>query len=244
MTQRASCRPLTATTLVNVTMVKEVSAGMTGILNMPIQFTIQNGDQCALTFRQNYQGSILENVLHFQAHIVGADITTGREELINLITEGAISAGSIGQLIRAVQSEDLVWFEVSAQMVFPTRYPYILNTINILGEQALPGVPSNVDAVLVKRSSTVGRGRSGTLHIGGFPLDDLDGALITETLRTAVAAIGTEMANDINMVSSGAFWRPIVGVKKTMADPESVLAATVAKKEVRVMVKRTAFRGI
>lgn len=244
MAMTAGRRPAAVTTVVFLTMVTFLSAGTTGDLSVPNIFTINNGDQVELKAWQQYQGSVLINVLHFEAHVVGSPITTGADEVRELLKKVFWDVGSFGQLVRECQVEDLVWTHATGQMIFPARLPYLQPADTAPGALAEPGAPSNVDAVIKKRSSTVGRGRTGAVHIGGIPLSGLDGAFLTVPYQADITTAAGAMVNDINMVTSGAFWRPVVGPKKSMMDPENWLISATADREARVMVRRTAFRGI
>jgi hypothetical protein len=211
---------------------------------MPVTFPLSNADIAQVTIIQDYQGSVIMNVLHYMA-ATDSQVADGPGEITNLLTKVNTQVGSIGEQMRDNQVDVLTHVRALGQVVYPTRRPYMNLNLAINGDIALAGMPSNSAAVITKRGLHAGRGRTGSFHLCGFPIGSVTDASLTAGMQLALNGIGQLLEATLTGVAAGLSWKPVVAPPRAGdGGIANELVGTFSQPEVRVMRRRTLFRGI
>lgn len=206
-------------------------------------YTITEGDICQVTMFAEYQGSQIENVMHYRAKGTGS-VATGNNEILALCDkwQTIVNAGA-GQQWKPLVVPQYTFNYVQAQIIYPTRRYYNTQTIGIVGTATAPGVPSNCAAVVSFQSHLPGRGRSGSKHFTGFPQANITGAQITSGFQTQLINLADRMIQDQPFDTAGWTWEAILWSTRTLSDTAYIVNKLVHS-SVRVMRRRTLYVGI
>jgi hypothetical protein len=211
---------------------------------MALEFTLDNTAVCQVNLFQEYQGSVLINTLHYVA-ATQAQIADGPLEVTNLLQSIQGAAPSVRAALLAAQVQTLQHTHATGQLVYPSpRKPYIVAVNVAQGADLGEAMPSNVAAVLTKRGSIAGRGRAGSLHIGGVPRDAVNAASLTLPYRTTLQTLAVELGNAVLGVDPGLTWFPIVAPSNQVLAVHNELIDVLVQPNVRVMRRRTLHYGI
>lgn len=211
---------------------------------MPIPFVLNTGDVVQTIAFQEYLGQTLMNVLHYQ-YTGSNNILNGVTAVDDLMTQVWTEEVSIGAYMRAVQDTACIWRRIQAQKVWPTRTPYLRsNLADITGDITGDDMPPNIAAVVTKQTNILGRGRTGSLHVGGLSSIVVQGGNIAALSMTDMNALAASLPDQLPVAGEeGSFWVPVIGVPVGAGNPTPLLGA-VAQQTVRVMRRRTVGVGI
>lgn len=190
-----------------------------------------------------YQGQEIRTVLHYKW--VGPPVTDGTAELVNLNTQLVAAGTGIYDFIIQLQNDLVLYYQTRVQIIRPARQVYLSLPFVATGARPVTsGLPANVNAVVTKRLATVGRGRSGSIHITGLNASDaLDGRI-----QPGALALLQDIADHVADKYSGIpavpdMWVPISYSVSQPAAPGEVFAG-IAEPQSRVMRRRTVGVGI
>jgi hypothetical protein len=211
---------------------------------MPLTFAVANNDVVEVTSFQEYQGSVTLNVIHYRAVVSGAPIADGEGEMNTLLDKMVDALGGFEKYLADMVVADVVFGKMRAQIVTPSRKPYVDRFTGTNGAEAGAGCPSNVAGVVTKRGSVASRGRMGSIHVTGFPLS----RLIDASWDNDAIAEMEDLGDFLNTAQSGddpsLSWVPVVGKNQLTGGEWNDLIACTAQRTVRVMRRRTLHVGI
>lgn len=121
------------------------------------------------------------NVLHYaqEAAYAGAESpTTITSEFLNT-NANELDADDFQQQFAAMFGSNVVVNEVTAQIVFPTRYALQRSESNTAGARATQCEVQNVHATIVKKGELGNRHNIGSMHLGGIPTSEIDNGLLS-----------------------------------------------------------------
>lgn len=201
--------------------------------------SVVTGDILEFTFDQELDGQMCLNVLHYR-------VDEGAATDIQAVTTALLSywkgAGKLLAKLWILQTEKLLFYGLKGQVIHPTRtaYSYIaLNAEDGPGNQNGP-LPSNVTAVITKRSTETGRSKHGDFFIPGITDEYVSESTITAEGLIEYNAVGAELAKDVT--AAGLTLRPIIyhpGKQPVYDD----VWQTYTHHETRVMRRRTVGLG-
>lgn len=211
---------------------------------MPVS-PIMSGDIVQVIVRSTFQGDALLNVLYYKALSSYAD--DSYRETLEELAAGLIvdDINSLTDPMLAVMGGNVRLDYLQLQRVYPTRSPYIRETVATNGTYAEDCYTGNVCGVITKQCEAVGRGRSGSFHMGG-----LGGTLYSQGVLTADAILLFEdIANALRITQLGV--AEDTGFRPGTFNPDlgapgnfNPLLDTVVQQTLRVMRRRTLGVGI
>jgi len=208
---------------------------------------IANGDIAQVVISQRLNGQTLLNVLHYKCSVdVGAPPMDTEQTLFDLITD-LRAPDSLIATMKNMQTTDLGYNYVQAQIVGPTRRPYVRTTFNEFGELDPPTAPTGCNAVVTKQSAIAGRGKTGSFHLGGFGLDAIIDSVLVPTAKVLLAFVADEIIKTRIVVqaipASAVSFGPIL-VSNPQTTSGTEMESVTIQPQVRYMTRRTVGRGI
>lgn len=206
-------------------------------------FDVATGAIIEVRHVQALNEQIIMNVRHYRLGV--STPTDGRElaeALLDEIAEGV--AAPWMATLASMQSSWLINGPVDMQWIFPTRYitftlPNPLNG----GTVAEAALPQNVSAVATLRPDLAIRGRVGSFHVAGAPVDQDNGGSWQPAYQTSLQTLATQLATPIVLPDASTVFNPILLKKSTPAESLLVTSGTY-QQTVRVMRRRTVGLGI
>lgn len=186
-------------------------------------------------------GQRILTVLHYRW--LGLDILDAESEYQNLLDK-LQGVNGLFTLIPACQGSGVAYLEQRAQCIYPTRRVYISQYNLYNGARTITApLPVNDNSVVTKRCATVGRGRSGSIHITGLDAGDSVNGMITSTYRALVQPVADHVTDYLPDVGLIANWEPVTWSRHLPASPSIVIDGLI-EDTTRVMRRRTVGVGI
>lgn len=160
------------------------------------------GDIYSVVVRGTLQGQTILNTLHYRESVTAG--TGGQAAL------ATIADSTLGQAWRNGLSQDFTYNDVTVQHIWPlpVTYPTVNGTDTGVGAVASASSPSEVAAVITKRTAFAGPFYRGRAFISGIALSGITGASLNATgitqLTNHVTAMGTVLT------SGGYSFTPII----------------------------------
>lgn len=214
---------------------------------------IQPGTIAEVIYRYTVNNQICMSVLHY-VYTNGATVADNITATSGLLAK--IDNPLTNQLairLAACQASNVSYLDVSAQVIWPTRYLKFKSAFALTGTGLAFNTAQNLAAVITKQTQFASRSGVGSLHIGGLSPTDYSAGLVDPGLKTRMDFLGTEMLADINDAVNGIVWHPCLANKTPIVgtDPvkfevsgSTLLYTFVVQPELRVMRRRTVGLGI
>jgi len=208
-------------------------------------YNLLANDVAEIIFWQDYQGQTILTVLHYKL-VATTTFPDGIAELTAL-RDHLTTPADPNQILDSLmdcQVADLSHVYQTVQLVYPLRRPVLSGGTTGPGNQANPGMPSNVAGVVIKQSSVAGRGRAGSLHVGGIARADISGGMVSAGLGTRLETLAGRLTLDVPTTGGVAeVWEPVIWNARTPSSTASI-AGAYAQDTARVMRRRTLRVGI
>jgi len=159
------------------------------------------GDIYAIQIVQEYQSSVMLNVLHYETTVQGSgDVASLASEIVSNVIPA----------LKALQTNELEHTFVVAQKIWPlpVNLAHATSTGAGVGGIATAGSPAEVAAVITKETALAGRAFRGRFFITGIPQSRTVGGKVTSTMLTAMDTLALALQG--SQVLNGSTWIPVV----------------------------------
>lgn len=149
-----------------------------------------------VTYAVNAQ--ICKNVLHYKLTDDVAGVEPPEYSELVLADNAAPGPGSIPTMFASVMSADSHIIDVSAQMVWPTRWRKAILTMDVPGTRPGTCNAQNVQASIEKFGFQANRHAVGALRVGGISQSDYQQGLLTAGFRTIFQTFVDDVSGDLS----------------------------------------------
>jgi hypothetical protein len=152
--------------------------------------------------------------------------------------------GIVPELLKCIGPNVTVNF-VQAQKVYPVREIPLRQIAASAGQHADDCDAFNVSAVILKKSETSGRGRTGSFHVAGIPSTAYALGSLTTAYRTILSGLRVAIGLPQDSLVPGSDWRPVIySPGMGVGFNQHEIIETAINPYVRVMRRRTVGVGI
>lgn len=206
---------------------------------------IAAGDVVQVVIESSCLGQTFLNVLHYRAKTNPTGNGYG-QQLANLID--AVGTGDDENIVPkmlALMSEEAKVVNVQAQRVYPNRDYYVRVEQDEAGIIPVVCNYPNSALVLTKQGEKIGRGRSGSFHLGGITDQHVALGYITAAGLILAASLGDKLGDPLVPSVGGFTWEPGL-YNPTLGNGLNFnpLVGVFPRDTVRVMRRRTVGVGI
>lgn len=205
----------------------------------------------AAKYRVNNQ--VCMNVTHWapQGDSSAGDIPELTQAFLD--QNSGVGNGSFIHALVQLQSNDVTIFEVSAQLIHPTRWQKRVKVVNVVGDIDEPCPAQNLAITFTKTGDRANRHNVGSLHVGGCPVGLFDEGLLTAAAKTRAEAMESFIISELTDAISEAVYDMVILNKEPVPDSDPVRYAIsgyspvtggTVEDTVRVMRRRTVGLGI
>ena len=201
---------------------------------------VMNDEIVEVTLVQRMDAQMILNTLHYKVADAGTDGTIqGLAE--QLWSEYTILNG-LQDRMRQNQTKEIEYLGMRAQVIYPARkvYWFVRATTAYQPTNADQALPSNVTAVITKRTDTVGKKQHGDFFIAGLAADSVKDSLWKSGTLDELEAIGDKLVEDVNTLACRLI--PIIYHPGTGPHDNSIMQCY-PQPECRVLRRRTVGRG-
>ncbi|HKY46322.1 MAG TPA: hypothetical protein VJM50_24730 [Pyrinomonadaceae bacterium] len=204
---------------------------------------IAAGDIIQIVPETRLFGQTCLNILHYKCRNAPSVGDTYVEQLTQIMTNITTSPGSWYTKMLAAMSEDALVTQLTIQVVFPARRPYVRVGAGGGGGIAADALPPNSTAQITKRSEVAARGRAGHFALPAVPMTKVaSGVLLPAYVLTELADLAAALQAPLNYGTFGDYDPVILNVAAPNSSP--VILQCDVQQEVRIMRRRTVGLGI
>jgi hypothetical protein len=187
------------------------------------------------TVLQTLDGQAMMNVLHYRLSTVGSGNV--QDAL------AAIMDSTIGAALKAHLPDDVFYESVTAQKIYPlpVTFPSVNGTTSGFGTVAVTAFPTEVCAVITKRTALAGPRRRGRAYISGLGSTYVTESMLNATGQTEIGPIGTAMTQVLNGANGNVF-TPIIWHRDLLTYDD--VTGVVIRTTLRAQRRRQVGRGI
>lgn len=204
---------------------------------------ISVNDVIRVTYFERLFEQRLLTVLHLRCVAAPAAGTTDAVALQNVANRFGDVAQAPLTSWRPLIAADLVWDEVRAQKVFPTRTVYQKDAIGVAGTHADPCEMPNLAMSIEKRTLHAGRKGVGRIQMGGVPNSVIENGMFTVGYLNAAQLCWESILGDITIAADSSIYRVCLWDGDTVTSEDDLFDVQ-AKDTVRTMHRRTLRVGI
>lgn len=167
-------------------------------------------------------GQKCRNVFHYKLDdgVAGLEPWEFSEHLLSQVAGPGV--GQLSTLFASLQATNVHVVEVTAQMVWPTRWRIARASVDVAGVRAGTCTAQNVQACLDKFGSQANRHNQGSMHIGGLSATDYSGGLLTAGFMTAFEFFKAMIALNLATVGPVSSLTPVIANKEKVPDSNPV----------------------
>lgn len=209
----------------------------------PPLYPTSPGDILEVTARATLFGQTVLFTSHYRFDNT-SPAADGPFTVTTALNEWNAVAGQLG-FLESLQTPDITYNEIKAQIVYPTRRPYISQApAAVAGTRAGDCKQPNDALFINKQSAVAARGRHGGWHVGAPPAADIAGGFFTPAYINAANTAAIVLAGPLAALLVGDhLWTPVIWSPQQPTTPSVILAAR-AQETVRTMHRRTVGLGI
>jgi len=193
-------------------------------------------------------GQTCMNVLHWYPDgiVAGVDPIELMDSFLSVISDNNV--GDIMPLIAELQSSQVSWQKVTAQLIHPYRYIVREAVVAQIGADVNPCTAQNVQASIEKTGIAGTRSNIGAIHIGGLPQTNYSLGLVTAGTLTKLQTLADKLEQDVVEPLGPSTWHPGILNKEIIpnTDPPKYRIKSITplfeyrvKNTLRVMRRRT-----
>lgn len=192
------------------------------------------------TIVQEQDGQMVLNVLHYFVNTI-----SGEPDLAAVASDVVTqwkAAGKLLNLMWDVQTENIQFLGVRAQIVAPTRRAYFW-LVRVDGDgpdKEGDSLPVNSTIAITKRSDAIGKNKRGDFYVGGVDQSLIEGSMVTDAGFQKFELLADEIENVVTTANATLYPMIYHGPTGSFAD---WLMDAYAHREVRTMRRRTVGRG-
>jgi len=206
---------------------------------------ISAGDQVLVTFETNVNGQVCLSTFGYVTPdanpVVGVDVA-----MTGIITQLKAGGGG-GDVLESdfldCMSEDAILQKITAQLVRPTRYAKVSQSIVSPGTVVAPVNFQQSCGVITRRAALAGRKYTSTLHVPGMPDTFANEGIISSAYSTALTALATALKVTLTDAGNSLTWFPSI-LHRSGVPQFSYLDTTEVQSTIRTMRRRVVGRGI
>ena len=204
---------------------------------------IDVNDIIQFTIATNHDSQQCLNVLHYVCRNAPSLGETYVEQMTTILANFTTELGQVINLMSLAMSQDALISEVTAQVISPSRLPYVLTGVAVGGQIPTAALPSVCSAQITKRSEATARGKAGHFALTGVPAAEVtDGVLQADYRFGVLQDLADGLEDELNYGASGDF-TPGIYVTDGSGTINPILQC-VTQPEVRAMTRRVVNRGI
>ncbi len=207
-----------------------------------MSYVLNLGDIVECTIVGTQYGETTLNVLHYKYTNI-TPTTNGPAALAALAAWQEGDPTAVGQQMTTQLSSNWTLASIRCQVIFPTRYAYVLHTVGTPGSLVQTALPANTQASITKRTTIAGRGKTGRMEVPGIPLLWIDGGALNATGLFNVGEIASKIPNVANLATGTQTWVPVIFQRASPSSSPQIISAQ-AQDTVRVARRRTVRVGI